>query len=78
MATDPQASELFSTKMAAAVLNRTSFCMWYHATRNIEDPIRIDDRIYLTKTMLRGIVEQHLRLKPGETVKALLHRIDAA
>lgn len=77
MARDPKVSELFSSKQAAEILQRTSFCIWYHSTRNL-DPVWVDGRLFLTKPMLRLLVEKHLRLKPGETHAVMLSRVERA
>lgn len=77
MARDPKVSELFSSKQAAEILQRTPFCIWYHSTRNLE-PVWVDGRLFLTKAMLRKLVENHLRLKTGETQRILLARVERA
>lgn len=77
MARDPKVSELFSSKRAAEILQRTPFCIWYHSTRNL-DPVWVDGRLFLTKAMLKTLVDNHLRLKIGETHEALLARVDKA
>lgn len=77
MPRDPKVSELFSSKRAAEILQRTPFCIWYHSTRNL-DPVWVDGRLFLTKSMLRVLVEKHLRLKTGETHEAMLSRVEQA
>jgi hypothetical protein len=80
---DALVSELFSTKRAAEILQRTSFCIWYHCTRNLAphrlEPVWVEGRLFLTKEMLRALVENnHLRPKPGETQEEILARVENA
>jgi wobble nucleotide-excising tRNase len=77
MPKDAKVSELFSSKQAAEILNRTPFCIWYHSTRNL-DPVWVDKRLFLTKSMMRKLVEDHLRLKPEETREGLMQRVAVA
>ena len=74
---NPKVSELFSTKRAAEILQRTQFCIWYHSKENLK-PVWVEGRLFLTKAMLRTLVENHLRLKPNETLEVLKSRVERA
>lgn len=69
-------SDLFSTRRVAKILSRSQFCIWYHA-RNVE-PVWVDNRMYLTRSAIKTIVENHLRLKAGEDRAQILALVEKA
>jgi hypothetical protein len=74
---NPRLSELFTIKEAANILNRTEYSTWHHTLKNVV-PETMGYRKLLTKSMLRKIATDHLKLRDGEKLEDILQRIETA
>jgi 23S rRNA A2030 N6-methylase RlmJ len=71
--------QLFTLREASEILNRTVYCIWYHAKQNKSiRPISKGRNLYLTKAHLFVILNEHLRLKKGETRENIHQKIATA
>jgi hypothetical protein len=79
MGTEPRLmSDMFSIRQAAAILNRSAYAIWYHATHHYDEkPVR-GRNILLHRDMLIDIVQNHLRLKDNESKQELIERVKTA
>jgi hypothetical protein len=78
MDSNPRVSDLFTIRQAAKILNRSTYAIWYHASKHYDGSLTRGRNILLHRTDLLDLVKNHLRLKDGETTEELIQRITVA